>query len=67
MEMEKMTKAEYTLYVEEECERQWNECQKPDYGSWDEQDETTKNEYRAEIYALYIDRLSDNDTDSNIA
>lgn len=41
--MEKNKKA-FNNYIEAECERQWNENQAKEYGSWEEQADDTKAE-----------------------
>jgi len=54
-----MNKNEYSKYIMEECERQWNECQAKDgMGTWDEQDDATKSEFYNSMYPLYLDRLN---------
>lgn len=54
---EMMTEREFRKYVIEECERQWNECQKEEYGDWNLQDDDTKAYYYNDMYAYLSDNL----------
>lgn len=40
---------EFDVYIEEECERQWNDCQAEEYGTWESQSEEIKNNYRTDM------------------
>ena len=57
LDQEMMTEREYHVYVMEECERQWNECQKEEYGEWSMQDDIVKGDYYDNIYAHLVDNL----------
>lgn len=54
---EMMTEREYHQYVIEECERQWNECQKEEYGEWYLQSDDTQADYYNDMYSHLIDGL----------
>lgn len=58
-----MKEIEKTKYIEEECERQWNDCQAEEYGTWENQSAETQNEYRKDMekYLSETGQLEDDD------
>lgn len=55
-------KKAFNNYIEAECERQWNENQAKEYGSWEEQADDTKAEYYNDMYKLKMSEIN-NDFD----
>lgn len=47
---------DFKAYVEIECERQWNENQKEDFGEWALQSDDAKAEYYNDMYSCLINR-----------
>ena len=46
-------------YVIEECERQWNEVQQGEYGSWNDQSETDQRDYFQDMYRFILEKRDD--------
>jgi len=52
-----MTDKEFASHIRSICEEEWNEQRAEDDGAWNEQDETTKEDYFCQLCTEYADVL----------